>query len=107
MLRFRSLTLNGFFVAGVATDSDEDGLPDGYEGLVTHTPITQPNYTTFDVADGNLDPDGDGLTNEEEFSLGTNPFRADSDGDGISDGPIGMGAVQAGPDRFPFDYLKM
>lgn len=32
------------------------------------------------------DPDGDGLTNAEEFGLGTDPFSADTDGDGIPDG---------------------
>lgn len=33
-----------------------------------------------------LDSDQDGLTNQEEKSLGTNPDKADSDGDGYSDG---------------------
>lgn len=32
------------------------------------------------------DPDKDALTNREEFRLGTNPFRADTDGDGLDDG---------------------
>lgn len=32
------------------------------------------------------DDDGDGLTNEEEGVLGTDPNEADSDGDGVSDG---------------------
>lgn len=31
------------------------------------------------------DPDGDGLLTEEELRLGTDPFNADSNGDGISD----------------------
>lgn len=31
------------------------------------------------------DPDGDGLTNEEEQKYGTNPYKYDTDGDGISD----------------------
>ena len=118
-------TPNGFFVVGAAKDTDEDGLTDGYEALVTHTTNGQPVYSTFAVADGDKDFDGDGLTNAEEFSLRTNPWRADSDGDGISDGPRGGAGFSndlidndgdglvdepgesntvAGPDRFPFDF---
>jgi len=33
----------------------------------------------------NHDPDGDGLTNDDENSLGTDPNNWDSDGDGLSD----------------------
>lgn len=47
-------------------DSDENGVWDGYE-----------------------DSDGDGALNLEEFSLKTNPFSADSNGSGVSDGPFG------------------
>ena len=37
---------------------------------------------------GNLskDSDGDGLTDEEEAALGTDPFNRDTDGDGLTDG---------------------
>jgi len=31
------------------------------------------------------DEDGDGLTNTQEYVLGTDPFKVDSDGDGASD----------------------
>ncbi|MDP3762919.1 MAG: sortase, partial [bacterium] len=34
----------------------------------------------------NADPDGDGLTNMNEFHLATNPFRRDTDRDGSDDG---------------------
>ncbi len=33
-----------------------------------------------------LDSDGDGLTDEEERELGTDPNSADTDGDGLNDG---------------------
>ena len=32
-----------------------------------------------------VDTDGDGLSDEEEAALGTNPANADSDGDGLDD----------------------
>jgi MYXO-CTERM domain-containing protein len=51
------------------------------------------------------DPDGDGLTNAQEAALGTDPFNADTDGDGISDsaevGPDGV--FTAGVDTNPLD----
>ena len=37
------------------------------------------------VVDPTADDDGDGLTNEEEAALGTDPGSEDSDGDGVSD----------------------
>jgi hypothetical protein len=32
------------------------------------------------------DPDGDGLTTDQEVALGTDPLKADTDGDGLNDG---------------------
>jgi hypothetical protein len=56
-------------------DSDNDSLPDPWEidqfGNLAQT------------ADG--DPDSDGLTNAAEFLAGTNPLKADTDGDGLTD----------------------
>ena len=40
------------------------------------------SIAVFDVND----PDGDGISNTEEKVLGTNPSKADTDGDGLSDG---------------------
>lgn len=37
------------------------------------------------LPDGSLDSDGDGLSDEEESMLGTDPFNKDSDKDGLSD----------------------
>ena len=33
----------------------------------------------------NGDPDNDGLTNQDESALGTDPQRADTDNDGLND----------------------
>ncbi len=41
---------------------------------------------TFVSESGSSDKDGDGLTRDEELKLGTDPNKADTDGDGISDG---------------------
>jgi hypothetical protein len=57
------------------TDSDCDGLGDYWE---------LSNYETLDQ-DGSPDADGDGLDNRSEFLRGTDPFVADSDGDGMPD----------------------
>lgn len=60
-------------------DTDGDGMNDHYEA--NNTPLLDP----LDPADALLDPDDDGLTNQEEASLGTNPNNSDSDSDGLSD----------------------
>jgi hypothetical protein len=57
------------------TDSDNDGLPDPWE-IEAFGNLSQ-------NAQG--DPDGDGLSNLEEFLGGTDPTLADTDGDGLSD----------------------
>ncbi|MDP6934679.1 MAG: hypothetical protein QGG40_17290 [Myxococcota bacterium] len=44
--------------------------------------------------DSGDDEDGDGLTNTEEFALGTSPSESDTDGDGAGDGS----EVSAGTD---------
>ena len=66
-------------------DDDNDGMPDTYEQA--HGCLNQL------VDDAAVDSDGDGLTNFEEFILGTDPCDPDTDGDGFDDGD----------DAFPLD----
>jgi parallel beta-helix repeat protein len=58
-------------------DSDNDNMPDDWE--LTH------NLNPNDPNDAKNDADNDGLTNFEEYQIGTNPNNEDSDGDGLSD----------------------
>ncbi|WP_049941300.1 hypothetical protein [Halorhabdus utahensis] len=76
-------------------DKDNDGLPDFYERNVTHTdpanndsdaPSTSYDEAGNDVIDGMEDFDNDTLGAYREYTLGTDPFEADTDGDGLLDG---------------------
>jgi hypothetical protein len=49
------------YPAGLRTDSNKDGLPDAWEAQ-------------YGISDPNADEDGDGLTNAQEYALGTNPL---------------------------------
>ncbi|TPW10973.1 MAG: hypothetical protein FD127_3480, partial [Acidimicrobiaceae bacterium] len=62
----------------VRLDNDGDGMPDDWERLHGLNPA--------DPSDASGDPDLDGLTNLQEFRSGTEPFVADTDGDGTGDG---------------------
>lgn len=59
-------------------DTDRNGLPDDWEQLTKLNEQTIPQSRADD-------PDGDGLTNAEEFARGTSPTDIDSDHDGIDD----------------------
>jgi len=63
-------------------DTDDDGMPDGWE--------VQYGLNPLDPSDADGDLDGDGLTNLEEYQAGTNPtvfntHVSDFDGDGKTD----------------------
>ncbi|MGH7953403.1 MAG: hypothetical protein ACREFE_16025 [Limisphaerales bacterium] len=82
---------NEFFTAASTNDTDGDGLSDAFEKYVSHT---NPNLYSTDgtgMSDGwewqhfghtgidpNADPDGDGLSNYQEFMGGTDPNVADN-----------------------------
>lgn len=59
-------------------DSDGDGMPDCFEKRY--------NFDPANSRDGQLDSDGDGLSNTEEYRLGTKVRNPDSDDDGMPDG---------------------
>jgi hypothetical protein len=108
---------------GLIEDLDDDD--DGYADIIELDCISNPlsNASIPRDFDGDLicnelddDIDGDGLTNSIETNTsvymdanntGTDPWNADTDGDGICDGPIAPALpedyCEAGPDAFPND----
>lgn len=66
--------------SALSEDTDGDRMPDGWEARFGLDPRRD---------DAKEDPDADGvlagLLNVEEFLLGTDPTRADTDGDGLND----------------------
>src|SRR3954469_396086 len=69
-----------------AHDRNHDGLPDTWE---------KAHHLSLKVKQGHRDQDHDGLRNRNEFRAGTNPRKADSDGDGRKDGDENAGKVTA------------
>jgi uncharacterized protein (TIGR02217 family) len=63
--------------------------------------------TAIGVA-SSLDSDGDGLTDDEEILLGTDPNNSDTDGDGVNDGDeVDGGSDPLDPDSFPVSGLAL
>jgi tetratricopeptide (TPR) repeat protein len=58
-------------------DSDDDGMPDGWEVSNSLNPL---------LDDSISDPDSDNLINLDEFTHNTDPNDSDTDGDGMNDG---------------------
>lgn len=67
-------------------DTDGDMLPDGYEILTTLTnPAGYDSYYSS-ISDGDCDIDKDGLSNYQEYLIGTAPYNNDTDSDSLIDG---------------------
>ena len=65
-------------------DSDDDGLPDGWEVKYELDHNDDGSSDPDSGPDG--DPDEDGLINKVELTKNTNPWLADSDEDELEDG---------------------
>jgi len=86
-------------------DLDDDDLPDSWERLYGLDPIDngasdarQASYADFD---------GDGLTNRQEYLLGTDPTKWDTDGDGVGDyDEVSYGSNPLCLDTNPFTVIQ-
>jgi alpha-tubulin suppressor-like RCC1 family protein len=58
-------------------------------------PVQIPGFTLFASGSFSADPDGDGLTTWDEWALGTDPFNADTNGDGVLDGVAVRNGISA------------
>ncbi len=76
--------LEGRLFSFHVTDTDGDGMPDTFELLHTDPPSGTALEPGDDLENGGA---GDGLTNLEEFQIGTDPNNPDTDGDTLQDGP--------------------
>jgi hypothetical protein len=78
----------------VLAESDCDGMSDAYE--LSH------GFNPYFAGDALQDADGDGLTNLEESSYGTDPNNPDTDGDGYSDRvEVSLGSDPFNPQSTP------
>ena len=96
--------------ANEAIDTDSDGIGDNADNcraVVNDAQLDTDNDGVGDACDS--DDDNDGLTDSEEFTLGSNSLLADSDGDGTGDStdafPTNIAAsVDADNDGLPEDW---
>lgn len=68
------------------SDTDDDGLPDGYEIITLNTDPLEIDTDENGISDADEDFDSDNLSNLGEYNHGTEPFNPDTDEDGFMDG---------------------
>jgi len=86
-------------VLSAGGDNDSDGIPNAWELDNLLDPLN--------ASDADLDLDGDGISNLDEFGNGTLPYLRDSDGDGCSDlDEIHVGTDPMNPGDHPVLGLK-
>jgi hypothetical protein len=86
------------FTSVVCSDCDGDGLPDSWERQY----FPDLSYGIDD------DPDGDHLKNRDEFTKGTDPSKADTDGDGFQDAiEVGFGSDPLNINSKPTSDLRV
>lgn len=73
---WHEIGIHGIQIVDAVADADVDNMPDAFEWQ---------HGLRADLADATLDPDNDGLNNLAEMNRQTDPNRADTDGDGLSD----------------------
>ena len=78
--------VDGFVTNPLESDTDGDGISDLYEVVVLGSDPTRFDTNGDGQADGDEDPDGDGLANRDEERFGTDPTLPDTDGDQLADG---------------------
>jgi hypothetical protein len=66
-------------------DTDGDRFDDKVESLAGTDPNDRNVYPGHGPLDPNGDEDGDGLGNGQELTLGTDPYKKDTDADGVND----------------------
>jgi peptidyl-prolyl cis-trans isomerase B (cyclophilin B) len=83
---FMKKSLDGSFAYTGQWPSEEEILIPGRHGIFDGWITDFAKVVCFPATtNGSQDTDGDGLTDLEEYNLGTNPNKPDTDGDGFSD----------------------
>jgi predicted flap endonuclease-1-like 5' DNA nuclease len=93
-----AFSIEATFWLEILEDFDGDGMPDELPDAYPTTGL--PPYMLVE----DEDDDNDGLSDDNETLIGSDPYNPDTDGDGFCDGNgTGDGACFAGPDSAPLD----